>query len=106
MHVLSLCCNTTLCVIATSIPAEAKANISVVELNGSEEHGKMLRKVVNFLEDLEAKEQESERYQTFANRLDKTYFWFYFVLGSIYFCAMTYVMLNYKCTVNHFDFWY
>ncbi|XP_070836824.1 5-hydroxytryptamine receptor 3A-like [Chaetodon trifascialis] len=39
---------------------EAKAGISVVPPNASEEHGQMLRKVVNFLQDLDAKEQETK----------------------------------------------
>ncbi|XP_041813361.1 5-hydroxytryptamine receptor 3A-like [Chelmon rostratus] len=85
---------------------EAKAGISVVQPDASEEHSRMLRKVVNFLQDLHAKEQESERHQKLANILDKTFFWFYFILGIIYFSAMSYVMVNYKCSVNHFDFWY
>ncbi|XP_076608338.1 5-hydroxytryptamine receptor 3A-like [Chaetodon auriga] len=71
---------------------EAKAGISVVPPNASEEHSRMLRKVVNFLQDFEAKEQESERHQRFANILDRTFFWFYFIFGIIYFSAMSYVM--------------
>lgn len=66
----------------------------------------MLRKVVNFLEDLEAKALESERHQRLANILDTTFFWLYFFFGTLYFAAMTYVMVNHKCKVNHFDFWY
>nr|XP_019949792.1 PREDICTED: 5-hydroxytryptamine receptor 3A-like [Paralichthys olivaceus] len=85
---------------------EAKADISVVQLNGSEESNKMLREVVNFLQALEAKEVESERHQALANMLDQTFFWFYFVLGSAYFFAMNYVMITVTCQVNHFDFWY
>ncbi|XP_073351102.1 neuronal acetylcholine receptor subunit alpha-5-like [Pagrus major] len=38
---------------------EAKADISVVPLDASEEHNRMLRKVVNFLEDLAAKQLKS-----------------------------------------------
>lgn len=95
-----------MCVIATSGLTDAKADISVVQLTASEEQGQMLRKVVNFLEGLKAKELEKERYQAFANTLDQIYFWLYLILGTIYFCAMIYVMVKYTCTVNHFDFWY
>ncbi|XP_023265867.1 5-hydroxytryptamine receptor 3A-like [Seriola lalandi dorsalis] len=85
---------------------ETKPDISVIQLNGSEEDKQMLRKVVNFLEAFEAKDKESERYQKIANTLDKIFFWFYLVFGTLYFCAMTYVMVKYRCEVNHFDFWY
>ncbi|XP_042361592.1 5-hydroxytryptamine receptor 3A-like [Plectropomus leopardus] len=85
---------------------ESKADISVVQMNGAEEDSRMLRKVVNFLEALEANTLESERHQTLANKLDKIYFWLYLIFGTIYFLAMTTVMVHYKCTVNHFDFWY
>ncbi|XP_040918608.1 5-hydroxytryptamine receptor 3A-like [Toxotes jaculatrix] len=84
----------------------AKADISVVQVNGSEEDKQMLRKVVNFLEAFDAKELQSERNQKFASTVDKAFFWFYFFFGTVYFCAMTYVMVRYTCTVNHFDFWY
>lgn len=90
----------------TSFPTEAKADISVIQLSSSEELGQQLVKVVNFLEGLEAKERESERYYKFADRLDKIFFWFYFVFGSVYFVAMVYVMVKYKCKVDHFEFWY
>lgn len=93
-------------IIATSIPTEAKADISVIQLNGSEEDKRMLRKVVNFLEAFDAKELERERYQRFANTVDTIFFWSYFFFGTVYFCAMTYVMVRHTCTVNHFDFWY
>ncbi|CAB1451304.1 unnamed protein product [Pleuronectes platessa] len=85
---------------------EAKADISVVPLSGSEESNKMLRLVVNFLQAWEAKEEESERYQALANKLDQTFFWFYLSLGGTYFISMTAVMIKYPCNVNHFDFWY
>ncbi|XP_034750620.1 5-hydroxytryptamine receptor 3A-like [Etheostoma cragini] len=85
---------------------EVKADISVVQLNGSEEYSRMLRKVSNFLEALEAQTQKIERNQMFANKIDKTYFWCYLILGSMYFFATTYVMINYECKTNHFDFWY
>uniref|UniRef100_A0A8D3B6K1 5-hydroxytryptamine receptor 3A-like n=1 Tax=Scophthalmus maximus TaxID=52904 RepID=A0A8D3B6K1_SCOMX len=85
---------------------EATADISVVQLNGPDDTNKMLRKVVNFLQACEDKDAESERRQIIANALDRTFFWFYLIFGSVYFCSMTYVMVNYTCTVNHFDFWY
>ncbi|KAL7379429.1 hypothetical protein ABVT39_027398 [Epinephelus coioides] len=85
---------------------EDKADISVVQVDGTVEHTRMLRKVVNFLENLDAQTLESERHQMFANKLDKAFFWLYFISAILYFSAMSYVMVNYKCTVNHFDFWY
>ncbi|XP_060946765.1 5-hydroxytryptamine receptor 3A-like [Limanda limanda] len=89
----------------TSILPEAKADISVIQLSGSEESNKMLGLVVNFLQAWEAKAEESERYEALANKLDQTFFWFYLFLGGTYFVAMTAVMIKYPCTVNHFDFW-
>lgn len=92
--------------IAVSIPTEAKADISVVPPDASEEHTRMLRNVVNFLEGLGAQQLKRDRYQKIAKRIDEIFFWFYLFFGSIYFFAMTYVMVNYTCNVNHFDFWY
>ncbi|KAM7371923.1 hypothetical protein PAMP_009123 [Pampus punctatissimus] len=83
---------------------EAKADISVIQLNASDNQA--LRKVISFLETLETKELENERRQKFANTLDKIFFWLYLAVGVIYFCAITCVMVLYKCEVNHFDFWY
>nr|XP_046271508.1 5-hydroxytryptamine receptor 3A-like [Scatophagus argus] len=85
---------------------EVKADVSVVQLNASEEQNRMFRKVIDFLEDIGAKQQESERHQQFANKVDKIFFWFYFSFGCLYFFTMTFVMVKYKCKVNHFDFWY
>ncbi|KAM6913285.1 5-hydroxytryptamine receptor 3A-like [Lycodopsis pacificus] len=85
---------------------EAKADISAIQLNGPEDNSRMLRKVVNFLDALDAKTLESDRYLTFANKVDRTIFWLYFGFGGVYFIAMTSVMANYKCSVEHFDFWY
>ena len=90
----------------TSVPTEAKVDISVVQLDAADEHCRMLREVVSFLRGVEDKDRESEGYRKFANKLDKIFFCFYFVFGIVYFSAMSYVMLNYKCQVNHFDFWY
>lgn len=82
-----------------------QGDISVVQLKGSEEDSRMLRKVVNFLEALSAKEQESERYENIANTIDTVFFWFYFGFGTLYFCGMMYVMVRYTCQINHLDFW-
>ncbi|CAG5897839.1 unnamed protein product [Menidia menidia] len=84
---------------------ETNADISVVQLDTSED-SQMLRKVVTFLEALTAKEVESERHERFADKLDKIFFWFYFIFGGSYVCVMIGVMAKYKCAVNHFDFWY
>ncbi|KAM7386960.1 hypothetical protein PAMA_009543 [Pampus argenteus] len=83
---------------------EAKADVSVMQLNASDSQA--LGKVISFLETLESKELENERRQAFANTLDKIFFWIYFAVGVVYFCAITCVMVKYKCDVDHFDFWY
>ncbi|KAK9535147.1 hypothetical protein VZT92_007548 [Zoarces viviparus] len=84
---------------------EAKADISAIQLK-LEDDSRMLRKVVNFLDALDAKTLESNRYLTFANKVDRTIFWLYFSVSSVYFIAMTSVMASYPCLVDHFDFWY
>ncbi|XP_056262933.1 5-hydroxytryptamine receptor 3C-like [Pseudoliparis swirei] len=84
---------------------EVKADISVIQLTGSEDNSHLLRKVVDFLEAFDAKTQESNRNEMFADKLDKIFFWLYLICGTIYFIAMTYVMAEYECSVNHFDFW-
>lgn len=85
---------------------ETKADISVVQLNTSEGDSRMLRKIVDFLEDLSAKSADNERCQRFAETADKIFFWFYLVLGTAYFITMICVMVLHTCSVNHFDFWY
>ncbi|KAM3598438.1 uncharacterized protein V6R79_018049 [Siganus canaliculatus] len=85
---------------------EAKADISVIQVNASDEHGQMLKKVVNFLQFLETKQLESDRHLIFADRIDKIFFCIYLTFGTLYFIAMTIVMVKYRCSVNHFDFWY
>lgn len=87
-------------------PTDVKADISVIHLNGSEEDSQLLRKVVDFLEALDAQTLESEKRYKFADKLDKTFFWLYLILGAGYFIGMTYTMVYYQCKVNHFDFWY
>ncbi|XP_029292856.1 5-hydroxytryptamine receptor 3A-like [Cottoperca gobio] len=75
-----------------SIPTEVKADISVDQTSGSEENSQMLRKVVNFLEAIDAETLKREKYEMFANKLDQTFFWFYLSFGTVYFIAMTCVM--------------
>ncbi|XP_061567378.1 zinc-activated ligand-gated ion channel-like [Cololabis saira] len=84
---------------------EAKVDINVVQLDESEDT-QMLRKVVRFLEGLEAKEGENEWHQKLANIVDVVFFWFYLIIVVAYFCVMILVMVKYKCSVNHFEFWY
>ncbi|XP_005936211.1 zinc-activated ligand-gated ion channel [Haplochromis burtoni] len=84
---------------------ETKANISTIQPNGSE-NSRILRKVAKYLETHETNEAEKERQHKFADMLDKTFFWIYFIGGLGYLVMMTVIMLNYKCEVNHFDFWY
>nr|XP_057905412.1 5-hydroxytryptamine receptor 3A-like [Doryrhamphus excisus] len=83
---------------------EIKADVSVIQLNDSEDT-QMLKKVVDFLEAMKAQEIESSNNEMYADRIDKTFFWFYFILGTLYFCAMITVMVKYNCEVNHLDFW-
>ncbi|XP_036945155.1 5-hydroxytryptamine receptor 3B-like [Acanthopagrus latus] len=109
--ILSLCCTKRSAPKRTAneeekADEETKADISVVPLDTSEEHTRMLRKVVSFLEDLGAQQLKREGYQKIAKRIDEIFFWLYLIFGSIYFLAMTYVMVHYTCPVNHFDFWY
>lgn len=89
-----------------SVSAEAKVDISGVQQTEPQQQAQVLRKVVRFLENMEAKDAEIEKHYEFANRVDKIYAWLYFILGTIYFFCMFYVMTKYKCTINHFDFWY
>ncbi|XP_047428306.1 5-hydroxytryptamine receptor 3A-like [Mugil cephalus] len=83
---------------------EVKTDIG--QPNAPEENSQMLRKVVRFLEGLDTKAMKNEQHEKFANKLDKIFFWFYFIFATAYFSAMTAVMVTYTCTVNHFDFWY
>ncbi|XP_020503003.1 5-hydroxytryptamine receptor 3A isoform X1 [Labrus bergylta] len=85
---------------------EVKADISVIKLNASEGDSGMLKTLVDFVEDLKAQKAESEQYQKIAQKADKIFFWFYLFFGTAYFIAMFCVMTLYKCTVNHFEFWY
>ncbi|XP_074552478.1 ligand-gated cation channel ZACN-like [Halichoeres trimaculatus] len=85
---------------------ETKADISVIELNASEGDSRMLKKIVDFLEDLSAKSTDSEKCKRFAETVDKIFFWFYLVMGTAYFITMVCVMVLHTCSVNHFDFWY
>ncbi|XP_037332581.2 5-hydroxytryptamine receptor 3A-like [Pungitius pungitius] len=73
---------------------------------GVKDDGQMLRKVVNFLEALDAKTQESYRNQMFASNLDHKFFVFYLVASSVYLIAMNVVMAVYPCSLDHFQFWY
>ncbi|XP_071780406.1 5-hydroxytryptamine receptor 3A-like [Centroberyx gerrardi] len=84
---------------------EAKADISVVQLK-AEEESRMLHKVVNFLEALDAKELENMRCQHYANKLDRICFWIYFFICVVYFSSMSYVIIKYPCSIDHFVFWY
>ncbi|XP_058510391.1 5-hydroxytryptamine receptor 3A-like [Solea solea] len=88
-----------------NVDEEIKPDISVIQLDGPEEEKQILRKVVKFLENFQAKDMENESYQRFADTLDKTFFWIYFFVAVSYFCAMTTVMVMYTCSVNHF-FWH
>ncbi|XP_054615670.1 5-hydroxytryptamine receptor 3A-like isoform X2 [Dunckerocampus dactyliophorus] len=83
---------------------QVKADISVIQLNDSEDN-QMLKKVVDFLEAMKAKELETGKNEIYADKIDKAFFWFYFILGALYFCAMITVMVKYNCQVNHLDFW-
>uniref|UniRef100_UPI0037E77518 5-hydroxytryptamine receptor 3A-like n=1 Tax=Semicossyphus pulcher TaxID=241346 RepID=UPI0037E77518 len=85
---------------------EAKSDISVIQLKASEEENPALKKVVDFLEDLNAKTRECDRYQKIAETADKIFFWLYLIFGMAYFITMICVMVIHTCEINHFDFWY
>ncbi|KAK1877775.1 5-hydroxytryptamine receptor 3A [Dissostichus eleginoides] len=85
---------------------EVKADVSVVQISSPEEDGGMLKRVVNFLEAVDADTLKKDRDLKFANNLDKTFFWFYSIGATMYFIAMIIVMVKYRCVVNHFEFWY
>ncbi|KAK5914005.1 hypothetical protein CgunFtcFv8_008475 [Champsocephalus gunnari] len=85
---------------------EVKADVSVVQISSPEDDGGMLKRVVNFLEAVDADTLKKDRDLKFANHLDKTFFWFYSIGGTTYFIAMIIVMVQYRCVVNHFEFWY
>ncbi|XP_061740944.1 5-hydroxytryptamine receptor 3A-like isoform X2 [Nerophis ophidion] len=82
---------------------KADQDISVIQVNNKEDD-QMLKKVVDFLEDVKAKEAESDKNQIYANRLDKGFFWIYSILGTVYFIGMITVMVTHNCEINHLDF--
>ncbi|KAF6732554.1 5-hydroxytryptamine receptor 3A [Oryzias melastigma] len=84
---------------------ELKADIHIAQLDGPEDV-QMLRKVVKFLQGLEDKQSQKERNHMFADKLDKIFFLFYLVFGIIYLVIMFGIMAAYRCTVDHFNFWY
>ncbi|XP_061893262.1 5-hydroxytryptamine receptor 3A-like [Entelurus aequoreus] len=86
-----------------STQQKADQDVSVIQVNNSEDNP-MLKKVVDFLEDFKAKDAESDKNQKYADRLDKAFFWFYLIFGTLYFCVMITVMAKYNCEVNHLDF--
>ncbi|KAF3846287.1 hypothetical protein F7725_003365, partial [Dissostichus mawsoni] len=67
---------------------EVKADVSVVQISSPEEDGGMLKRVVNFLEAVDADTLKKDRHLKFANNLDKTFFWFYSIGTTMYFIAM------------------
>ncbi|XP_063760315.1 5-hydroxytryptamine receptor 3A-like isoform X2 [Eleginops maclovinus] len=85
---------------------EAEADISVVQISGPEEDERMLKRVVNFLEAFDSEKMKSNKNFRFADKIDKIFFGIYSICGTIYFIAMTVVMVKYTCEVNHFEFWY
>uniref|UniRef100_A0A3B5LPZ0 Neurotransmitter-gated ion-channel transmembrane domain-containing protein n=1 Tax=Xiphophorus couchianus TaxID=32473 RepID=A0A3B5LPZ0_9TELE len=94
--------NDRLCVIL--IIAENKGVISVVQ-QGLSEDSKMLRKIVRFMDAVDTKQTERERHQKLADKLDRIFFWLYLICSSGYVVAMTYVMVQYTCNIDHFEFW-
>ncbi|KAJ0001343.1 hypothetical protein NQD34_006363 [Periophthalmus magnuspinnatus] len=84
---------------------ESRPDISIVQTEPTEEHIQLLRKVVSFLQELDAKEKQSDKYERLADVLDKSFFWIYLVFSIAYFSGMLYVMVNLVCIIDHFDFW-
>lgn len=70
-------------------------------LGGVKDDGQMLRKVVNFLEALDAKTRESDRNQRFARKLDHIFFWFYLNSGIATLPTMNSVMVALTFSVLH-----
>ncbi|XP_029945097.1 5-hydroxytryptamine receptor 3A-like [Salarias fasciatus] len=87
-----------------TVSEETTPDIAVVQLTESEE-SQTLRNVSKFLDGLDAAETEKERHLEIANRLDRIFFWIYFICTTGYFIGMMTVMAQYKCSVNHFRSW-
>ncbi|KAM4716443.1 5-hydroxytryptamine receptor 3A-like [Anableps anableps] len=83
---------------------ENKADISVIQRDLSED-SQMLQKMVRFLEATDTKQTESEHHQRLADKLDRIFFWLYFIFSSGYVAVMTVVMVQYECKIDHFNFW-
>ncbi|XP_077475016.1 5-hydroxytryptamine receptor 3A-like isoform X2 [Stigmatopora argus] len=79
---------------------EVGGDISVVRIDDSGEN-QMYRKVMDFLNAINAREADSERKQALADKIDKIFFWFYFTAGTVYFSAMITVMVKYECRISH-----
>ncbi|XP_077590298.1 5-hydroxytryptamine receptor 3A-like isoform X2 [Stigmatopora nigra] len=75
-------------------------DISVIRIADSGEN-QMYRKVMDFLNAINAREADSDRKQALADKIDKAFFWFYFTAGTVYFSAMITVMVKYECKVSH-----
>ncbi|XP_043955704.1 zinc-activated ligand-gated ion channel-like [Gambusia affinis] len=84
--------------------AENKAVISVVQ-QGLSEDSKMLQKIVRIMEAVNTNQTEMERHHKLADKLDRIFFWLYLICTSGYVIAMTYVMVQYRCDIDHFSFW-
>ncbi|XP_047215620.1 5-hydroxytryptamine receptor 3A-like [Girardinichthys multiradiatus] len=58
--------------------ADAKGDISVIQYDVSED-SQMLKKIVRFLEAVDTDQKKSERHQNLADKLDRIFFWLYFL---------------------------
>ncbi|CAL8274794.1 unnamed protein product [Lota lota] len=83
---------------------ESKADAT--ELGRPTEDSKHLRKVVDFLDAINAENKKSETFYSIASKLDKMCFYIYLVICIVYFALLTYMFTSYPCEVDHFSFWY
>ncbi|CAN9505664.1 unnamed protein product [Ophioblennius macclurei] len=88
---------------STRVNDDTKPDITVVQLTDSEQI-ETLRNVSKYLDGLDAKEKEAERDRDIANKLERIFFCVYLLCTVGYFIGMIFVMVKYKCVVNHFDF--
>ncbi|XP_062304976.1 5-hydroxytryptamine receptor 3A-like [Osmerus eperlanus] len=86
---------------------ESESDISVISLtDAAEEKNLNLQKVFNFLERMASKEQRSKKHFKFANKLDKVYFWIYFIVCMIYAALILYLLIGYSgCPIDKLPKW-
>lgn len=67
--------------------------------------GHPFRKIVNFVEKMDKKDNEMKNKQMLATKLDKICLWAYLSLDVFYsICVIAFTKTN-SCQVDNFDFW-